>query len=169
MRHYKHTSIAILLVTLVCVAAAFWQLSRSSEDDVYIAALSPYANSSAVLISGPSTCHVESTSVAGIPPQLVSNFLAANTPSAGSVSLSALNKRFAVANPVELARYTAAGVSSSVLLHGQQNAVHISRVGYDGARSEALFCAEGHEGSLFYLRLENGSWQVVNVVSAWVS
>jgi len=165
----KSTSIAVLLATLVAVIAAIWLLARSSESDVYLAVLSPYANSSTVLASNPSTCGLKSGPVEGIPDNLVASFLSANAPSANPISLSALNGHFALADSVQLNRFTAAGVSPLVALRGQRDLVRLSRVGFSSDRSEALFCAEGQEGGLFHVRIQNGHWQVVKFVSIWVS
>jgi len=164
----KSTSIAVLLATLVAVIAAVWLLVRPSESDVYLAVLSPYANSSAVLASNPSTCGIDSTSVAGISAALVSRFLSANAPGTKPISLSALNGHFAIADSTMLKRFMAAGVSSSVLLQGHRDLVRLSRVGFNSDRSEALFCAEGQEGGLFHVRMQNGHWQLIKLVSTRV-
>ena len=164
----KRSSIAIITLTLVCFVAAVWQLARPRESDAYLAVLTPYANSSTVLASNPSTCGINSGPVSGVPAQLVSSFLAANAPGSKPISLSALNGSFAVADSRTLNRYTAAGVSPSVLLHGH-DLVRLSRVGFNSERSEALFCVEGQDGGLFYVRIQNGHWLLVNFVSTWVS
>ncbi len=164
----KSISIAVILATLTCVVAAVWLLGRSSESDVYLAVLSPYANSSIVLASSPSTCGIKPGSIAGVPSNLVSSFLAANAPGSPSISLSALNAHFALANSAKLNRFIGVGVSPSVLVGGH-DLVRLSRVGFNSNRSEALFCAEGQDGGLFYVRMQNGHWQLVKLVPTWVS
>jgi hypothetical protein len=164
----KSTSIAVIFATLVCIVSAVWLLARPSESDVYLAVLSPYANSSTVLASSPSTCGIKPGSIAGVPSTLVSSFLAANVPGAPSISLSALNGHFALANSAKLNRFTSAGVSPSVLLGGH-DLVRLSRVGFNNNRSEALFCAEGRDGGLFYVRMQNGHWQLVKILPTWLS
>jgi len=153
----------------VPLAASVWLLSRPSESDVYLAVLAPYSNTSTVLASGPSTCGINSPNVAGIPSTLVASFLAANAPGAKSISLASLNGHFAIADSAKINRFAAAGVSSSVLMRAQGSLVHLSRVGFNSDRSEALFCAEGKDGGLFHVRLQDGHWQLVNLVSTWVS
>lgn len=165
----KTSSICILVATVALVASSVWVLSRPKESDVYLSVLAPIASSSTVLTSKPSTCGISSGQVTGIPPELVANFLAANAPGAKSISLAELNGSFAIADSAKIDRYAHAGVSFQALVRGQQSLVRLSRVGFNSEHSEAPFCAEGLDGGLFHVRLQNGHWQFINFVSTWVS
>lgn len=165
----KNTSIVVLLATLACIVAAVLLLSRPSESDVYLAVLSRNSNSSIVLASNASTCGLKSGPVVGIPDKLLANFLSANAPGTNSISLSALNGHYALADSAQLNRYVAASISPSVALRGQHDLIRLSRVGFNSDGSEALFCAEAQEGGLFHVRMQNGHWHLVKFVSIWES
>ena len=165
----RNTSIGVLVATLVCVAVAVWWLSRPDEGDVYLAGLDYYANASAVLTSEPSTCGIKPGPVEGLPEALVSSFLMANGPGAGPVSLSKLDGHAAIADAAALKRFRSLDVSPSVLLREQRHLVSLSRIGFNSTRTEALFCAQGEDGILIHVRLQDGHWQFVDEVSAWVT
>jgi hypothetical protein len=40
--------------------------------------------------------------------------------------------------------------------------IYLSRVGFNEQKSEALFCMESRGTMLFYLRLDHGTWKLVN-------
>jgi hypothetical protein len=162
----KRRAIATLVLATAIATVAAWSLLRPPETNVYAAALAPYPEARPLLTSRPGTCGV-GRHAPGIPDSLISSFISANGPDARPISLSSMHWRYDIAPAEKIKAYSILTARNAAASRGGQ-LVFLSRVGFNPDRSEALFCLEGNGGWLFYLRLTDGVWKVVQTEPTWI-
>jgi hypothetical protein len=101
--------------------------------------------------------------------ELFSSYLNSNGERAVPINLRSLEGRFNVVSFDDAIRLHQ---NSFLNLFKSSNMklIKLSRVGFDGSKTHALFCVEPEGLGLFvYLVKENGLWKLNNSRTAWIS
>jgi len=131
------------------------------EPPVFDAVLNPLHDFEFAAVSSPSTCDIEGKHLDGVSAALRSAFLAANAVDVPQGRVSDQSSTFSVGNSTQVAALGSLGIAP--IKAGAKHLVvaHLSRVGFDATRSEALFCMRTSHGStMFHLRRVAGLWQI---------
>jgi hypothetical protein len=162
----KRFAVVTVVIAALIAAVATWSLTRTYETDVYSVVLAPFPEAAPILTSKPSDCKAE-VPIKGIPDDLLRSFLEANRTGAPPISLTRLKWDYSTADPSKLKRVDEAGLSHQFFIPKGKAIVYLSRVGYSGDKSSALFCLENQRGLLIYLRETDGVWRVASTETTW--
>jgi hypothetical protein len=160
----RTSSFVILLSTVLVLAALFWHLIPSQEQNVYEMVFLESIEgdtTNIIAVSRPSTCNIQSKPD-GIQIELFESFKNANDHTE-PVRLISLEPFIPTIDAGELEPFESTGLSTHMLVRDNRPILHISRVGFSADGSEGMFCVHRADqnyanNSYFVVKKVNGNW-----------